>query len=370
MKLTKIPGLGRFGYFVDDVDLMTISDEEWMEIGKLHMQNFVTIIRNANCTKDRYGELIDKFGRLRPSAITSLKYKKKYKKDWSWVMKQVREDSKLIDEDDKFRIKVGEYVTERTENGFAMGKIAGGYTNGIPNGFFADGELLWHSNESGTLTFCPGVALMGFKNMIKSSTGFVTTPDYYESVSESFRSELNEMIILHRYTPNKINPGNHPAQDIVLHANMCPVDDSEVPLVIKSPGGITGLHYSVNTMHSIKGMTKKESDKVFKRIEKGLFQEKYIYDHWYQSDNDLLLFDNSITLHRRLGWIEGRVAYRIPHDYTNLQDGVYQPYFQPEFQKMYNTQIREIIKELGIKNFKLPSQSFKEKLLSLVGIDA
>ena len=79
MKLTKIPGLGRFGYFVDDVDLMTISDEEWMEIGKLHMQNFVTIIRNANCTKDRYGELIDKLGTLRPSAITSLKYKKKYK---------------------------------------------------------------------------------------------------------------------------------------------------------------------------------------------------------------------------------------------------------------------------------------------------
>ena len=368
MKITKIPGLGRFGVFIDDVDLKTISDEEWMEIGRLHMQNFVTIIRNTNCTKERYGELINKFGTLRPSVNTALKYKKLYKKDWHWVMDQIKQDSKLIDDDDKFRIKVAENVTERTENGFAMGRIAGGYTDGIPNGFFADGELLWHSNESGTLTATPGVALMGFKNMVNSSTGFVTTPDYYESVSESFRSELNEMIILHRYTPNKITPGNHPGQETILHDNMCPVNDTEVPLVIKSPGGIVGLHYSVNTVYSIKGMTKVESDRVFAEIEKGLFQEKYIYDHWYKSDSDICLFDNSMTLHRRLGWIDGRVAYRIPHDYTHLQHNSYQPYFQPEYQHRYNSQIREIILELGIKNFKLPKQTITEKFKSLFGL--
>ena len=48
MKISKIPGLGRFGIFVDDVDFATLTDEEWMEIGQLHLQNFVTIIRNCN----------------------------------------------------------------------------------------------------------------------------------------------------------------------------------------------------------------------------------------------------------------------------------------------------------------------------------
>lgn len=61
MKITKIPGLGRFGVFIDDVDLNTISDEEWLEIGKLHLEKLVTIIRNTNLTSlPRYQELIFK----------------------------------------------------------------------------------------------------------------------------------------------------------------------------------------------------------------------------------------------------------------------------------------------------------------------
>ncbi len=369
MKVSKIPGLGRFGIFIDEVDLMTISDTEWMEIGHLHMQNLVTIIRKSNCTKERYGELVSKLGDSRPTAVTARKYKKKFGKDWYWVMDQAQMDSNLIDEDDKWRIKVAEQVTERTTNGYALAKIAGGYdSQGLPKGFFSDGELLWHSNESGTLTYTPGVALLGSENMIKSSTGFITTPDYYESVGESFRSELNEMIIIHRYRPNSISPGNDPKQDKILEVNMCPVPDTEVPLVITSPGGITGLHYSINTTYGIKGMTKKDSDKVFEKINKELFVEKYTYDHWYTNNDDLLLFDNSITLHRRLGYIDGRVAYRIPHDYTYLQSGPWMPYSQKEYQRRYTAEIREIVKELEIKSFKLPKTNLIDKVWELFNV--
>jgi hypothetical protein len=34
MKVIKIPGLGRFGVFIDDVDLNHISNEEWIDILK------------------------------------------------------------------------------------------------------------------------------------------------------------------------------------------------------------------------------------------------------------------------------------------------------------------------------------------------
>ena len=67
MKISKIPGLGRFGIFIDDVNLETISYEEWMEIGKLHMQNLVTIIRKSNCSVGRQSELINLFGETRHS---------------------------------------------------------------------------------------------------------------------------------------------------------------------------------------------------------------------------------------------------------------------------------------------------------------
>ena len=42
---------------------------------------------------------------------------------------------------------------------------------------FAEGELLWHSNESGDIAFTPAVALLGVENVKQSATGFmVTTP--------------------------------------------------------------------------------------------------------------------------------------------------------------------------------------------------
>ena len=39
MKISKIPGLGRFGVYIDDIDLKTISHDEWMEIGKIHLKS-------------------------------------------------------------------------------------------------------------------------------------------------------------------------------------------------------------------------------------------------------------------------------------------------------------------------------------------
>lgn len=353
MKISKIPNLGRFGIFIDDVDLLNISDEEWMEIGQLHMQNLVTIIRNTNLTKERQVELCNKFGERRHGIKNYLIGK--YKSSWEVLQAAVFDDSNLIDKQDKTAVLSIIAVQEKTDSGADITRVSGGYTEaGIPKGLFAEGELLWHSNESGTLTFSPGVALLAEKNVIGSATGFITTVDYYESVPDSFRRELDEMILIHKFTPGKVNPGLNMDQDTIIHLNMCPTDSKDIPMVITSPGGIRGLHYSINTVWGIKGCTKKESDEIFERINKELFVDKYIYDHWYQNNGDFLLFDNSITLHRRLGDIKDRLCYRVQHDYTNLQDDVWYPYSQPEFSKQYRREIRDFIKTSGIKNFKLP----------------
>jgi alpha-ketoglutarate-dependent taurine dioxygenase len=225
---------------------------------------------------------------------------------------------------------------------------------------FAEGELLWHSNESGTLTFTPGVALLANSGVIGSATGFVTTADWYELQSETFRSELDEMVLVHKFTPGKINPGLRQEQDFVMYKNMCPTDGIKIPMVIQSPGGIKGLHYSVNTVDRVNGMSKRESDKLFNRINTELFKDDTVYDHWYQSDSDLCLFDNSVTLHRRLGGITDRLCSRIQYDYTNLQTQPYIPYFQKSFAKQYRKEIREIVKIIGLTDFKLPQRELTD----------
>jgi alpha-ketoglutarate-dependent taurine dioxygenase len=362
MKITKILGLGDYGHYVDDTDLTNISYEEWMEIGNLQMKGLVTIIRNVNCDKNRYAQLVSKWGGTRPTAVTAIKYREKYNKDFKWVVDRVFEDSPLIDEGDRIRMKMEFRVTEITEDGYPIGRIAGGFEkDGMPKGFFPDGELLWHSNESGTLTSCPGLSLMGWQNMVGSATGFNNTATYYESVTDSMRSEFDQMVLIHRYTNNRINPGHTSReQDETFRVNMVPTPDAEIPLVWNSPGGIRGLHFSPNTTHKIKGMNKKESDKIINMISKEVFSKKYTYDHWYTQNNDICFFDNSIMCHRRLGSIDGRVAYRIPHDYTYLQDGPYQPHIMPDYQKKYNRQIRRIMHELKNKSFILPKRTLSE----------
>lgn len=352
MKITKIPGLGRFGVYIDDVDFNSITDEEWMEIGKIHLQSLVTIIRNTNLTLERYDELMWKWGS--PRAANKADFIKKYPKGWDWMWQCVHNNDDAMDPMDRRWLRVVSKMGEPTKLG-RLTRVSGKKDeHGDPIGMFSEGELLWHSNESGRLHFSPGVALLGYENVVGSSTGFITTTDYYESVSESFRSELDEMIIVHKFTPGKINPGAPDDQDFLMHGNMCPVDGVEIPLVIQSPGGIRGLHYSINTVDRIKGLSKEESDKVFEKINKDLFVDKYIYDHWYQNDKDLCLFDNSITLHRRLGDIKNRLCYRFQYDYTHLQDGAWYPYFQEEYMNRYKSEIYEMVEILGITNFKLP----------------
>ena len=62
MKISKIPGLGNYGVFVDDVNFNHITDEEWMEIGQLYLKNLVVIIRKTNLDYQDQQKWVRKFG--------------------------------------------------------------------------------------------------------------------------------------------------------------------------------------------------------------------------------------------------------------------------------------------------------------------
>jgi alpha-ketoglutarate-dependent taurine dioxygenase len=340
MKISKIPGLGRFGVFVDELDFNKITDEEWFKLGKLHLSSLVTIIRDVNLTPKEYYRRINQWGT--PRSLMSYNYTKKYR--------ELGYDPKTIDPElQKWSEAGSKIMATEVDPDTKMVRVSGKKDEqGNPLGMFAEGELLWHSNESGNLSFTPGVSLLGVDGVVGSATGFVTTSDWYEEQSNSFRSELDEIVIRHKFTPGRINPGLRKDQDFIMYKNMCP-EDSEIPLVCLSPAGIKGLHYSINTIDSVVGMTEKESKKFFEQIDKTLFVEKYTYDHWYQQNNDLCLFDNSITLHRRLGGITDRLCYRIQYDYSKIIPSKLPRYIIEPFHTNYMTQLHDINHVLGIK---------------------
>lgn len=349
MKISKIPGLGRFGVFIDDLDLspQKMSDEEWMSIGDIHTNSLVTILRNVKVSFQDYHNRIWQWGTPRSVSFQNFcaKYKIESQEQFNTFSLKEEINGVKIDEKDRQWFKMIEKCTAIDEmNGefTSLMRVSGiKDEEGDATGMFAEGELLWHSNESGNIFFSPGVSLLGHRGMVGSSTGFVTTVDWYEEQTESFRSELDEMILVHKFTPGKINPGLRAEQDVIMHRNMCPIDDVEIPLVIQSPKGFKGLHYSVNTINSIKGVTEKESQKIFEHINSTLFTEKNMYDHWYQQDNDLCLFDNSITLHRRLGGVADRLAYRIQYDYRHISDFHWNPYFQEPYKNQHKEKLKD-----------------------------
>lgn len=355
MKISKIPGLGRFGIFIDDIDLFSITDDEWMEIGRMHLDSLVTILRDTKLDVRRYDQLMKLWGR--PRLMPDYRMVKKYGLWFDEIVSLAAAgDDRIEPADAQFALTVANMVQVNDGKPSPILRVSGRKDDqGRPLGMFAEGELLWHSNESGNLCAAPAVSLLGGENMIGSSTGFATTADFYENLSESTRTEFDDMIVVHKFTPGRINPGLREEQDYVMHNQMCPVDNVEIPLVRVSPGGITGLHYSQNTINHIKGMTQQESQRIFDMIEASIFSEHNVYDHWYQSDSDLCLFDNSITQHRRLGDTSGRLCYRIQYDFDYLVRTGYQPYRKEPFRSLYVHEISDIMSTMRKTDYVLPS---------------
>ena len=76
----------------------------------------------------------------------------------------------------------------------------------------------------------------------------------------------------------------------------------------------------------------------------------------YITELEILLFDNSVTLHRRKDpGHKDRCAYRLQYDPSNLLDSPWYPFNHlPEYAEKYKVQTHELIQTLNIQDFKLP----------------
>ena len=57
-RITNIPNLEGYGVFVDDLDFKNMSRREWMDLGKLHMNKLVMIIRKTGLQKQSFSQVM------------------------------------------------------------------------------------------------------------------------------------------------------------------------------------------------------------------------------------------------------------------------------------------------------------------------
>jgi alpha-ketoglutarate-dependent taurine dioxygenase len=343
MKVSRIPNFGSFGVYVDNVDMDHMTDDEWQELGKLFVKELLVIFRGINISKEQFYDAIPKFGPIY-NIVNSYFFEKYGHTNFT------RDPKTWEPLDARDRLYMSSKFTrhETLDNGKHLSRITGARDeNGNALGYFDSGDLFWHSNEASSLTFAPCVALLGWEHMGGSSTGFVQTVDVYESLPENFRKELDEMILIHDYIPGTTNANEIDDPTMAAHAlmNFGPTPGMETPLVCTAPNGRKGLHYSIHSRNQIRDMGKEESDKLFAHLDKLIFTKNNIYDHWYDdARKDLLLFDNSVTLHRRIGSNQGRLAYRTQFTVSPLLDNPWLPWqHNPACDQQYRKEMQMLV---------------------------
>lgn len=54
MKISKIPGLGNYGHFIDDLDFNNLTADEWMDIGRFHARELDNFFSQNNSYDHSY----------------------------------------------------------------------------------------------------------------------------------------------------------------------------------------------------------------------------------------------------------------------------------------------------------------------------
>lgn len=290
MKTKKLKGFGSLGVEVYDFDLKTCSDNDIVELGKIVIDQLVVYVNAENCsvTPERLNHIAqvfgDPFGGQDQSAYKMVEEKRKNHQ-------LTKKDLKALRELRKIRVGLEQYPGMIRVTG--MKDDEGDYI-----GMFAEGELDWHSDRQGTGNFVPMILLQAVDGTEGTCTEFLQTADAYDALTPEWKNIIDNLIGVHRYTPGKMAPGLNASQDNILRMNMCPIDNSEVPIVCYSPGGRKGIRLSYNTLDHFKGFSQKDSDEILHFIKNHFMKEEYVY-HQDWKNGELIFMDQTITVHRR-----------------------------------------------------------------------
>lgn len=336
MKISTMPGFGSYGAIIDDFDWQ--DPASYQELKEINLKSLVTVVRGHN--QNNFDHVAKHFGNVITTRPYAFKWYSKYGADWKGQVTQ--EDINTAHY--TMHLALGPNYpgwSRLTAKKDADGKFIGALT---------DDSLDWHVDESGSIEFAPLIALYGMNNMQVSCTSFLQTADWYESQTTSFQSELDSLVGIFNWDDSKLRPdrANKEQEELIKLVQM-PRENSQVPLVVVSPGGIKGIRYS-KLLTGFKDVNDKDARAIIEKIEKEIFNPQNMYDYWWENNGgDLVLFDQTVTLHTRklkpgadpAKEYADRLVHKIFGDYAGHMN------FKCFAQESFNTQRKQHIRRLS-----------------------
>jgi hypothetical protein len=323
MKISKMPGFGSYGTIITDFDWN--DPESYQQLKTVNLQSLVTVVKNNT---DQFDNVAKHFHNVITTRPYQFKWYSKYGADWR----------PQVTEHDIATAKYTEYLALGSQYPGWSRLTAKKDEHGKFIGALTDDTLDWHVDESGAVEFAPLIALYGMNNMQVSCTSFLQTADWYEKQTGSFQSELDSLVAEFAWDDSKLRPerANKEQEDLIKLVQM-PRETGEVPLVVVSPGGIKGIRYS-KLITKFKDVSDQDTKSILTKIENEIFVPEYSYDYWWENNTgDLVLFDQSVTLHTRklkpgadvTAEYSKRLAHKIFGDYAGMLN--YKPFEQEPY---------------------------------------
>lgn len=214
---------------------------------------------------------------------------------------------------------------------YPVQRVTGQKVNGKSSGIFGEGILDWHSNLNG-LDRADGVALQGYKGVENTSTTWVNTSVAFKEMPEDLKNRCQNVYCEYEYSP-EIWAGDKETISVITQNKGNGLIQKgrtsyKMWLIQKNIAGNQGLYFYTNNKCKVIS----DDKKLFQDLKDFIFQEKYMYQHWYEV-GDIVLSDQLLSLHKRDQNEPEILAKRILHRITFKVSNVSKPYWIVEQNK-------------------------------------
>ncbi|EXJ90163.1 hypothetical protein A1O3_03232 [Capronia epimyces CBS 606.96] len=182
------------------------------------------------------------------------------------------------------------------------------------------GNALWHADGS----FNPRrtyISCLRAVELPPKSTGghteYADARQAYDDLPEETKAKIKDLVAIHSFYHNRktANPDSPLFKDI----EVLDMPVSRHKLVTNHEPSGRHMLYVTSYAHSIEGMPLEEGQKLLKELADHCKQEKYVFQHHWESPGDVAVWDNTAVLHRATtGAYEGK--YRRDMRRTCIND--------------------------------------------------
>lgn len=170
------------------------------------------------------------------------------------------------------------------------------------------GNALWHAdgsfNPRRTYVSCLRAVELPPKNM-GGHTEYADARQAYEDLDEETKEQIKDLVVAHSFLHNRQTA--NPDSELFKGRNVLDEPVARHKLVtMHEPTGRPML-YITSYCHHIEGMPIEEGKALIKKLADHAAQPKYVFQHHWESDGDIAIWDNTAVLHRATsGLYEGK----------------------------------------------------------------